>query len=147
MDGNAKLGSFGAFGSSDDQLDRDFSVSAQRTLAELRRQFPRAFGTVRPLKVGITADLQARTSIGVNAIVEFMRFYCDTPAYLRATARAGAMRYDLDGHRIEPVTFENRTYAVRRLEEHTLARLMRKSFLAFRAALLEPVVIREEDRP
>jgi sRNA-binding protein len=123
------------------RLERDFSIAAQRTLGRLRDLFPRTFGVVRPLKLGITEDIVARTSLSTDQVCEFLRFYCNSPAYLRASLRPGAVRYDLDGQRVAAVSTAERMHSTLRLEELWGDRQARKRERAFRAALLEPVTI------
>jgi sRNA-binding protein len=124
---------------------RDFSASAQHTLSRLRRRFPGAFGQVRPLKVGIHFDIIDRTDMDSLIVVHFMSFYSQSAAYLRAQTQPGAMRYDLDGNPVEPVSEANRAYAVAQLEWVQGQRRQEQHWRAFRAALLEPVAITEGD--
>ena len=68
------------------RLERDFSIAAQRTLGRLRDLFPRTFGVVRPLKLGITEDIVARTSLSTDQVCEFLRFYCKLPRLFASIA-------------------------------------------------------------
>jgi sRNA-binding protein len=133
--------------SSKTRWEPDFSVSAQRTLGQLRKLFPKAFGSVRPLKIGITSDIVARTAMTSEQVCEFMRFYCTLPAYYRAQLREGAVRYDLDGQRVGAVSIEERMHASLGLERQWAERRVRRRELAFKAALLEPTIIPDEDQP
>ena len=120
---------------------RDFSAAAQGTLAILRRRFPAAFRQVKPLKLGIRDDILKRTKLTEAELFHFMNFYTRSVAYLQAQAQPGAMRVDLDGHAVEPVSEENRIYASLQLDEVLHEQREQARFRAFRAALLEPVVI------
>lgn len=126
---------------------RDFSAAAQHTLALLRRRFPAAFGSVKPLKLGIRDDILARTKLTEAELFHFMSFYVNAPAYLSAQSERGAMRHDLDGQEVEPVSEENRIYALMRLGEvldQQREQQERARYLAFRAALMEPTIIKVE---
>jgi sRNA-binding protein len=76
-----------------------------------------------------------------------MRFYCNTSAYYRAQLRPGAVRYDLDGQRVGAVSIQERMHATLGLERQWAERRARKQELAFKAALLGPVIIRDEGQP
>ena len=95
----------------------DFSAGAQRTLGQLRRRFPGAFKQVKPLALGIHEEILESTKISELELVHFMTVYTRSAAYLRAQAEPGAIRVDLDGVMVEPVSDENRCYAANQLEE------------------------------
>jgi sRNA-binding protein len=123
---------------------RDFPVGAQHTLSRLRRRFPDAFGQVKPLKLGIHFDIQERAGMDSLQVGQFMTFYTRCAAYLQAQVRPGAMRHDLDGNPVEPVSEQNRAYALAELDCRNGQRRDQNNWLAFRAALLEPVVISDK---
>jgi ProP effector len=80
--------------------------------ALLQQHFPALFGAasvVRPLKLHIQADIQARAP-GVftkAALSHFLRRYTASGAYLNALARS-PQRYDLDGQPAGEVSAEHR---------------------------------------
>ena len=122
---------------------RDFTAGAQRTLGRLRRQFPGAFQAVKPLALGISDEILARTKLTELELVHFMTFYTRSPAYLSAQAKPGARRVDLNGEAVEPVSDENRRYAAERLDEELALRRDDARWLAFKAALVGPAVFEE----
>jgi sRNA-binding protein len=109
--------------------------------------FPRAVGQpVLPLAIG-TAKRLEELGVPTDIVTEIVRGYTKHPAYLRALALPGAMRHDLAGQPVEPVTaghahvaalaLENRR---RRRDEETARRVaaVRDAALAARTTTTEP---------
>lgn len=95
----------------------------QEALELLYKHFPKAFikeGDCKPLKVGILEDLKPRISdiegLSVSKVRAAVRFYTSRLRYFYAM-REGAMRIDLDGNEIEPVSAEHAEYARTRFSE------------------------------
>ncbi len=85
-------------------------------LARMRKRWPAAFDTAKPLKLGIRNDMIAARFSAQDADV-FMSWYSQTPEYLSAQAEPGAQRHDLHGVPVGEVLPENATYAAQRLME------------------------------
>jgi sRNA-binding protein len=120
---------------------RDFSAGAQHTLARLRRRYPGAFREVKPLALGIRDDILARGGFDHLELLHFFGWYSRAPSYLRAQAQPGAMRHDLDGAAVDPVSEENRAYAAAELDHQEARQRWHSQWLKFRAALLESATL------
>ena len=75
---------------------------------------------VRPFKVGIGREIKARlrTDIPGVRLNRALHFYTRSQAYLFATAQPDAMRHDIDGNPVEPVSEQDRIDARRRFHAH-----------------------------
>lgn len=80
----------------------------------MRKRWPATFDTPKPLKIGIAHDL-ASEGVPCPDVRLFLTWYTATPEYLRAQAEPDAVRYDLRGLPVEPVSPENRSYAAQKL--------------------------------
>lgn len=95
----------------------------QEALEMLYTRFPKAFikeGDCKPLKVGILDDLKPKieeiNGLSVSKVRAAVRFYTSRLRYFYAM-REGAMRVDLDGNEVEPVSSEHAAYARTRFAE------------------------------
>lgn len=95
----------------------------QEALELLYKHFPQAFikeGDCKPLKVGILEDLKPKIGeiegLSVSKVRAAVRFYTSRLRYFYAM-REGAMRIDLEGNEIEPVSAEHAEYARTRFTE------------------------------
>ena len=85
---------------------------AKETAAALRKRYRSAFPRdVVPLKVGIDADIIADGHYDPRHVKLALAFYVATPRYLKACIQPGAMRHDLNGVPVEPVTPTEAAYA------------------------------------
>ncbi|WP_172452634.1 ProQ/FinO family protein [Chromatium okenii] len=106
----------------------------QRKATEaLQAAFPLAFpvdeADIRPLAIGIRDDLIAwyatqKLNITLNYIIGALRHHCWRTAY-RQKLIAGAMRINLKGEPVSPVTEEAAALAVEQIKEAETARLNR----------------------
>lgn len=89
--------------------------SLKTVLHALVAQFPQAFNNlsdrIQPLKVGIYDDLVQATDLDPALLKRALRFYTGLFAYQQALAAEGAMRVDLSGNPVAPVTDEQRQWA------------------------------------
>ena len=71
-----------------------------------------------PLQIGIWDALLALLRPGAEpeALARALRAYTRSTGYFMACARKGAMRHDLDGRAVEPVSEEHRTGAVKAVQ-------------------------------
>src|SRR3954470_5201130 len=71
-----------------------------------------------PLQIGIRDALLALLRPGAEpeALARALRAYTRSTGYFMACARKGAMRHDLDGRAVEPVSEEHRTGAVKAVQ-------------------------------
>src|SRR4051812_10370232 len=71
-----------------------------------------------PLPIGIWDALLVllRPGADLEALVQALRTYTRSTGYFMACARKDAMRYDLDGRAVEPVSEEHRTGAVKAVQ-------------------------------
>lgn len=75
----------------------------------------RAEGRCLPMKIGIWAEIASRTDpVSHVALKAQIVVLARARSYLEACAAEGAMRHDLDGKPVEPVTAEHRKRAARR---------------------------------
>ena len=93
-------------------------------LERVRKRWPAAFGTAKPLKLGIRQDMTAGRLSEQDADV-FLTWYCKTPDYLQAHAE-GAPRYDLHGQPCGEVSYDNALFAWQELESQRYAAFRRK---------------------
>jgi sRNA-binding protein len=89
---------------------------AVQTLARtLLARYPAAFraagAEVRPLKIGIDRDLQQALDVDPAVLRTVLRGYTRRRAYRAALAAPGAMRVDLAGQLVEPVTPAHQQWA------------------------------------
>jgi hypothetical protein len=89
---------------------------AVQTLARtLLTRYPAAFraegSEVRPLKIGIARDLQQALDVHPAVLRTVLRGYTRRRAYRAALAAPGAMRVDLAGQPVEPVTPAHQQWA------------------------------------
>jgi sRNA-binding protein len=74
----------------------------------------RAEGRCLPMKIGIWREITARTDPVMCAALKVqIEVLTRSRPYLAACAEPGAMRHDLDGKAVEPVTAEHRQWATR----------------------------------
>jgi hypothetical protein len=74
----------------------------------------------RPFVIGISADFEARRDPDRSRPVTVQRLLAHvtaSPLYLRALARPGSMRHDIDGNPVDAVSDEHRAEAMARLAE------------------------------
>ena len=71
-----------------------------------------------PLQIGIWDALLALLRPGAEpeALARALRAYTRSTGYFMACARKDAMRHDLDGRAVEPVSEEHRTGAVKAIQ-------------------------------
>lgn len=85
----------------------------------LKEHYPEAFKAHKPLKIKIIEDLFAdekTTGLSRKKIRLAIRFWCTGPRYLEALLAKGAVRVDLGGNTVEPVSKEHQEDAGRRLK-------------------------------
>jgi sRNA-binding protein len=115
--------------------------------------FPRAAGQpIVPLAIGTAKHLE-ELGVPSEAVAHVIRGYTRHPAYLRALARPGAMRHDLTGQPVEPVSEEHARYAAlsleaikrrRRAENDRRIAAVREAALAAKMAEAEAAVVTVE---
>lgn len=95
----------------------------KEALELLYQHFPKAFikeGDCKPLKVGILEDLKPLIAgiegLSISKVRAAVRVYTTRLRYFYAV-REGAMRVDLNGNEVEPVTAEHAEYARSRFSE------------------------------
>lgn len=95
----------------------------KEALELLYQHFPKAFikeGDCKPLKVGILEDLKPLIAgiegLSISKVRAAVRIYTTRLRYFYAV-REGAMRIDLNGNEVEPVTAEHAEYARSRFSE------------------------------
>jgi sRNA-binding protein len=77
-------------------------------------------GHPQPLAIGAFEHLLAQLSAEACSPNHFKRLlgsYCDQVSYVTGVSRSGAMRHDLDGRPVEPVSAEHQRAAVEQLEQ------------------------------
>ena len=75
----------------------------------------RAEGRCLPMKINIWPEIASRTDPAAHAALKSqVAALARSRSYLEACAAEGAMRHDLDGKAVEPVTDEHRRRAARR---------------------------------
>jgi sRNA-binding protein len=105
--------------------ERRLAVDTLCVLAEL---FPAGFRppSIRPLKIGIRADLIARAPVTEAEAEIALGYHCRSLRYLRGMI-AGAARVDLDGLEVGPVTAGDATFAKVRIAAIRRRRKARKA--------------------
>lgn len=98
-------------------------VHIQESLALLCKYFPQAFiaeGNAKPLKIGIFKDLKTaiagKEGLTLSKVRAALRLYTTRLKYFYCL-KEGAMRVDLDGHEVEPVTAEHAAFALEKFNE------------------------------
>jgi hypothetical protein len=84
------------------------------TLAWLRNAYPALMGSPKPLplRFGDMVFLRAQEAgCTLQAVRDAIKFHCNGIAYLEALAAEGAMRCDLEGAPIEPVSPKHQAFA------------------------------------
>lgn len=107
----------------------DTVTPAYITRAILAERFPNAVrkkdGAKRPLMLGARkALIDACPDLGEHQIQRFLNTYTKKVSYLRALTAEGAMRVDLAGNEVGPVSSEHAAQAKHDLEQK-LARIAR----------------------
>lgn len=91
------------------------TTAALALLAMLTERYPATFRhegePPRPLAIGTGDRLIAERALDPALVHTAMRLYTRRPAYRHALAQDGAMRVDLDGHEVEPVSQEHQALA------------------------------------
>jgi sRNA-binding protein len=91
------------------------SAAAQTLARTLLERYPAAFhaaaAAVRPLKIGIDHDIQQALDVASKVVSEVLRGYTRRRAYRAALAVPGALRVDLHGQPVAPVTPEHQQRA------------------------------------
>ena len=87
-------------------------IAAKEAAANLRKRYSLAFPReAMPLKIGIHADILADGVFTEKETRLGLAYFVGTPRYLKACARKGAMRHDLKGQPVSPVTPDEAAYA------------------------------------
>jgi hypothetical protein len=93
-------------------------------LKTLARRWPAVFGegAVKPLKIGIDAEIKAGLAgtVSRRLVSDTLRWWVRRNSYLEALARPGARRHELDGSEAGAVSDHDREIATRQLEERRL---------------------------
>jgi sRNA-binding protein len=93
-------------------MSRAAHAERLRLLAILKATFPASIGALKPLKIGAARDLEAALpECPARDLRRALAVHTGRSAYLRALAAEGAMRVNLDGHEVEPVSAEHRAQA------------------------------------
>jgi sRNA-binding protein len=91
------------------------SAAAQTLARILLARYPAAFhaeaAAVRPLKIGIDHDIRQALEVAPRVVSEVLRGYTRRRAYRTALAVPGALRVDLHGQPVAPVTPEHQQWA------------------------------------
>ena len=91
------------------------TTAALALLAMLTERYPATFRhegePPRPLAIGIGDRLITERALDPALVHTAMRLYTRRHAYRHALAQDGAMRVDLDGHEVEPVSEEHQALA------------------------------------
>src|SRR4051812_3262389 len=102
---------------------REWDVAQATALRALLTQPPAVLPNqvgdpLLPLQIGIWDALLVllRPGADLEALVQALRTYTRSTGYFMACARKDAMRYDLDGRAVEPVSEEHRTGAVKAVQ-------------------------------
>ena len=79
----------------------------------------RAESRCLPMKIGIWSEIASRTDPASQMALKVqIAILARSRRYLRACAAEGAMRHDVDGNAVEPVTAEDRRRAGSRRSRH-----------------------------
>jgi sRNA-binding protein len=85
-------------------------------LGVLRATFPASLGAFLPLERGIHTKLSAALpELPRKHLRKALAYHARSPRYLRAVAAAGAIRVDLDGRPVEPVSDVDREHAAQKV--------------------------------
>src|SRR5690349_11033342 len=102
---------------------REWDVAHATALRALLTQLPAVLPNqvgdpLLPLQIGIWDALLALLRPGAEpeALARALQAYTRSTGYFMACARKGAMRHDLDGRAVEPVSEEHRTGAVKAVQ-------------------------------
>src|SRR5712664_649029 len=91
------------------------SAAAQTLARTVLARYPAAFhaegAAVRPLKIGIDHDIRQALDVTPRVVSEVLRGYTRRRAYRAALAVPGALRVDLHGQPVAPVTPEHQQWA------------------------------------
>ena len=92
------------------------------TLAWLKGAYPALMGPLLPLPLPLRfGDMvfprAQEAGCTLQAVRDAIKFHCNGIAYLEAIAATGAMRCDLEGASVEPVTAKHQAFAAKRLAE------------------------------
>jgi sRNA-binding protein len=88
----------------------------RRVLAALRALWPHSIGACRPLALGIAHAIAAELpDLPRERLRAVISYHCRSTRYLRACSAEGAMRVDLRGAEVEPVSAEHRAQAAARV--------------------------------
>ncbi len=91
------------------------SAAAQTLARTLLERYPAAFhaeaAAVRPLKIGMNHDIRQALDVAPRVVSEVLRGYTRRRAYRAALAVPGALRVDLHGQPVAPVTPEQQQWA------------------------------------
>ncbi len=103
------------------QLRRDRKAAEEAARQFLAETWPALFADPVPLPIGMAQIVHAAgkaagcTGGRRERHKVALSWWCGSPAYLAALAEDGAMRRDVDGAPVEPVSEEHRQYAIQRL--------------------------------
>lgn len=87
-------------------------AEARTAFNKLRKHYRSAFPRQAvPLKVGIDKDIVAGGRLTEHEARLGLAYYVGTPGYLKACTRPGAMRHDLSGDPVAPVSATEAAYA------------------------------------
>ena len=101
------------------EWDVAHAAAVRALLSEPPAVLPNQVGDpLLPLQIGIWDALLALPRPGAEpeALARALRAYTRSTGYFMACARTDAMRHDLDGQAVEPVSEEHRTGAVKALQ-------------------------------
>lgn len=114
-------------------MSKKLDQSSRETLAALRDAFPKAFPAdgdkPKPLAINTRDSLSAwaegRPGLSQGLIKKALQRYCAALRYKIELLEPGAMRIDLQGNPVEPVSEEAREHARRYIEEAKAAKKAR----------------------
>jgi sRNA-binding protein len=72
-----------------------------------------------PLVIGIDDVVKEVASTSRDTVKVFLSRHCHSTPYLRALAIKGAMRHDINGVAVEPVSPEHQTLAIEMIKERS----------------------------
>src|SRR4051812_12944874 len=101
------------------EWDVAYAAALRALLAQPPAVLPNQVGDpLLPLQIGIWDALLALLRPGAEreALARALRAYTRSTGYFMACARKDAMRYDLDGRAVEPVSDEHRTGALKAVQ-------------------------------
>src|SRR4051794_8489419 len=112
------------------EWDVAHAAALRALLSEAPAVLPKQVGDpLLPLRVGIWDALVALLRPGAEpeALARALRAYTRSTGYFMACARKDAMRHDLDGRAVEPVSEEHRTGAVKAVQGRQNRSAMRRA--------------------